>query len=126
MLIDNSGYVNPILALVPLGTGNALFHSLHKQSSISTSDSANSLYIQALHTLLHGSPRPLPIFRATFSPGARLLTNEGQTATPLTHNTLFGAIVASYGLHATLVADSDTPEYRKHGAARFGLIAKDL
>lgn len=35
-------------------------------------------------------------------------------------------MVASYGLHATLVADSDTTEYRKHGDKRFGLIAKDL
>jgi diacylglycerol kinase family enzyme len=44
----------------------------------------------------------------------------------LTNNTLYGAVVASYGLHATLVADSDTTEYRKHGAKRFGLVAKDL
>ena len=35
-------------------------------------------------------------------------------------------MVASYGLHATLVADSDTLEYRKHGAARFGKVANDL
>lgn len=35
-------------------------------------------------------------------------------------------MVASYGLHATLVADSDTTEYRKHGDKRFGLVAKDL
>jgi len=34
--------------------------------------------------------------------------------------------VASYGFHATLVADSDTTEYRKHGEKRFGLVAKDL
>lgn len=34
--------------------------------------------------------------------------------------------MASYGLHATLVADSDTVEYRKHGDKRFGLVAKDL
>ena len=35
-------------------------------------------------------------------------------------------MVASYGLHSTLVADSDTTEYRKHGAKRFGLVANDL
>jgi diacylglycerol kinase family enzyme len=34
--------------------------------------------------------------------------------------------VASYGLHATLVADSDTTEYRKHGDKRFRLVANDL
>jgi diacylglycerol kinase family enzyme len=79
-----------------------------------------------LRTLLHGIPKPLPIFFAKFSPGARLLTNEGQTENPLTNSTLFGAVVASYGFHATLVADSDTTEYRKHGDKRFGLVAKDL
>ena len=42
------------------------------------------------------------------------------------NNTLYGAVVASYGMHSTLVADSDTPEYRKHGAARFGIVAQDL
>jgi diacylglycerol kinase family enzyme len=105
---------------LPLGTGNALFHSLHRPSTLP------STYIQSLRTLLHGTPRPLPVFQATFSPGARSLSNEGQTATPLVHNTLYGAVVASYGLHATLVADSDTTEYRKHGDKRFGLVANDL
>lgn len=41
-------------------------------------------------------------------------------------NALFGAVVASYGFHSTLVADSDTTEYRKHGIARFGMIAQEL
>jgi hypothetical protein len=105
---------------MPLGTGNALFHSLHRPSPLP------SIYIQGLRTLLHGNPKPLPIFRASFSPGSRFLSNEGQTATPIPNNTLHGAVVASYGLHATLVADSDTTEYRKHGDKRFGLVAKDL
>ncbi|KUJ14599.1 uncharacterized protein LY89DRAFT_621164 [Mollisia scopiformis] len=117
-----STYRRPVLAQLPLGTGNALFHSLHKP----TSAGVPSLYIQGLRTLLHGTPRPLPIFRATFSPSARLLTNEARTASPLKNNTLYGAVVASYGLHSTLVADSDTTEYRKHGDKRFGLVANDL
>jgi diacylglycerol kinase family enzyme len=120
ILIVLSSYVKPILSQLPLGTGNALFHSIHKPSSIP------SIYIQGLRTLLHGIPNPLPIFYAKFSPGARLLTNEGQTASPLTNGILYGAVGASYGLHATLVADSDTTEYRKHGDKRFGLVAKDL
>ncbi|KAF8860580.1 hypothetical protein BDZ45DRAFT_619607 [Acephala macrosclerotiorum] len=115
-------YKRPTLAQLPLGTGNALFHSLHKP----TDAGLPSIYIQGLRTLLHGTPKPLPIFRATFSPGARLITNEAQTTSPLKNNTLYGAVVASYGLHATLVADSDTTEYRKHGDKRFGLVAKDL
>ncbi|KAH8651904.1 ATP-NAD kinase-like domain-containing protein [Tricladium varicosporioides] len=116
----SSTYVPPTLCQLPLGTGNALFHSLHKSSKIP------SIYIQGLRTLLHGSPKPLPIFEAKFSSGARSLTNEGQKATPLSNSTVYGAVVASYGLHATLVADSDTTEYRKHGDKRFGLVAKDL
>ena len=120
ILYEHSTYTKPILSQLPLGTGNALFHSLHKCSPLP------SLYIQGLRTLLHGTPRPLPIFRATFSPGTRALTNEARTKTPLQNNTLYGAVVASYGLHATLVADSDTTEYRKHGDKRFGLVANDL
>ncbi|KAF4627572.1 hypothetical protein G7Y89_g10582 [Cudoniella acicularis] len=123
-LLESGGrsknYTPPILFQLPLGTGNALFHSLHRSSHLP------SIYIQGLRTLLHGSPKPLPIFQARFSPGARLVTDEGQKATPLSNDTLYGAVVASYGLHATLVADSDTTEYRKHGDKRFGLVAKDL
>ncbi|KAF7949427.1 uncharacterized protein EAE97_002936 [Botrytis byssoidea] len=113
-------YVNPTLSQLPLGTGNALFHSLHRPSPIP------SIYIQGLRTLLHGTPLPLPIFSVKFSSGARTITNEGQTETPLTNNIVYGAVVASYGLHATLVADSDTVEYRKHGDQRFHLVANDL
>ncbi|EPE24139.1 hypothetical protein GLAREA_07989 [Glarea lozoyensis ATCC 20868] len=116
----SSDYTPPVICQIPLGTGNALFHSLHRSST------TPSIYVQALRTLLTGQPKPLPTFKATFSPGARLLTHEGQSATPLSNNTLYGAVVASYGLHSTLVADSDTTEYRKHGDKRFGLVAKDL
>ncbi|PSS12292.1 hypothetical protein M430DRAFT_144441 [Amorphotheca resinae ATCC 22711] len=116
----SSTYVKPIVTQLPLGTGNALFHSLHRPSPLP------SIYIQGLRTLFHGKPRPLPLFRASFSPGARALSNEGRTATPLQNDRLYGAVVASYGLHATLVADSDTTEYRAHGDKRFGLVATDL
>lgn len=118
--LNRSTYVKPIVTLIPLGTGNALFHSLHRGSAIP------SMYVQGLRTLLGGEPRTLPVYRATFSPGARSLSDEGQTATPLPTGGLYGAVVASYGLHATLVADSDTTEYRKHGDKRFSLVAKDL
>ncbi|KAG4031329.1 hypothetical protein MFRU_009g01160 [Monilinia fructicola] len=118
---EKSGsYVKPTLSQLPLGTGNALFHSLHRPSPIP------SIYVQGLRTLLHGTPLPLPIFSVRFSSGARTITNEGQTETPLTNNIVYGAVVASYGLHATLVADSDTVEYRKHGDKRFHLVAGDL
>ncbi|KAK4547768.1 hypothetical protein LTR36_000726 [Oleoguttula mirabilis] len=117
---QSRSYVKPSVALLPLGTGNAL---------------ANSAGIigdntMGLKTLLQGSQKELPLFCATFSPGARLLVNEGRDerplhtvdGTPLAH----GAVVCSWGLHASLVANSDSAEYRKFGAERFGMAAKDL
>ncbi|RDW77777.1 hypothetical protein BP6252_05830 [Coleophoma cylindrospora] len=118
----SSNYTKPVLVQLPLGTGNALFHSLHKTPNPSIA----SPYIQGLRTLLYGTPKPLPILSAEFSSGTRVLSNEGQTASPIPKSTLYGAVVASYGLHATLVADSDTTEYRKHGRDRFGIAANNL
>ena len=120
VLTYSSSYESTIIALFPLGTGNALFHSNHKSSTIP------SIYIQGLRTLLRGVPKRLPIFQANFSPGARLLTNEARDSVPLQNNIIYGAVVASYGLHATLVADSDTTEWRKHGDKRFGMVAQNL
>lgn len=39
---------------------------------------------------------------------------------------MYGAVVASWGLHAALVADSDTAEYRKFGSERFKMAANEL
>jgi len=39
---------------------------------------------------------------------------------------VYGAVVCSWALHASLVADSDTTEYRKHGTNRFQMAAKEL
>ncbi|KAK4109592.1 hypothetical protein N656DRAFT_839032 [Canariomyces notabilis] len=129
----------PTIALLPLGTGNALFHSLHKPHY--SASPAPSPLVLALRTLFSGRPAPLPTFRATFSPGARLVAghapppssspqaqeqsqssdSQGQ---PVTH--LVGAIVASYGFHASIVWESDTPAYRVHGDKRFGMAAAEL
>ncbi|KAJ0305185.1 hypothetical protein COL5a_009025 [Colletotrichum fioriniae] len=136
----------PTLALLPLGTGNACFHSLHKPLY---AEKGPSHMVLGLRTLFFGTSRPLPSFRASFSPGARLISytaDPGPHAPPLgerdgdgqgddetalsRHDTsvdhLFGAIVASYGFHAQLVWESDTPEYRKHGDKRFGMVAQEL
>ena len=120
VLMSSSSYQSPIVVLFPLGTGNASFHSIHQSSTIP------SIYVQGLRTLLRGTPKPLPIFQAKFSPDAKLLTNEARTATPVPDGILYGAVVASYGLHATLVADSDTTEWRQHGDKRFGMVAQNL
>ncbi|SMR48809.1 unnamed protein product [Zymoseptoria tritici ST99CH_1E4] len=123
-----STYQPPTLILLPLGTGNALANSSSQTLPSSLLPPDQTLNIRSL---LLGTPHPLPLFRATFSPGSRILTNEGQTATPLHQDpqtgdhVAHGAVVLSWGFHATLVADSDTPEYRKHGSARFQLAAKE-
>lgn len=115
-------YVRPNVALIPLGTGNALAHSLPI-----TSDNT-----MGLMSLLRGHHQPLPLFQITFSPGARLLVNEGSEERELsegdTHGQqpmMWGAVVASWGMHAGLVADSDTAEYRKYGVERFQMAAKE-
>ena len=112
-------YRKPNIALLPLGTGNALAHS----TGI-TFDKT-----MGVSTLLQGAPKELPLFCTSFSPGARLLVNEAReerelrtvNGVPIAH----GAVVCSWGLHAGLVADSDTAEYRKFGAERFKMAAKE-
>ncbi|KAK4163178.1 sphingosine kinase 1 [Cladorrhinum sp. PSN259] len=109
---------SPVIALLPLGTANALFHSLHKRDEPSSSSSL----VLALRTLLKGDARDLPTFRASFSPGSKLAGSED--GEEVDH--LRGAIVTSYGFHASLVHESDTPQYRVHGSKRFGMAAAEL
>jgi diacylglycerol kinase family enzyme len=114
-------YLAPSIVILPLGTGNALANSL----------GAKDDYTWGLSTLVQGTPAWLPLFRATFSSGARLLVNEGRDEEEIPTNalyggpTLHGAVVVSWGMHATLVADSDTAAYRKFGVDRFKMAAKE-
>ncbi|KAI0411988.1 ATP-NAD kinase-like domain-containing protein [Xylaria grammica] len=132
----------PLIAILPLGTGNALFHSLHK---IVKTPAASDL-TQGLRTLLRGRVAPLPSFKATFPEGSRTITySETSNTAPAGNNSdntvdptpslgeqteyvshLYGVVVASYGFHSQLVWESDTPEYRKHGAKRFQMVAGEL
>ncbi|KAM4056947.1 diacylglycerol kinase catalytic domain-containing protein [Hirsutella rhossiliensis] len=127
-----SGSPRPLLALLPLGTGNALFHSLHKPVA---SDPGPSPLVLGLRTLFLGASADLPVFQATFSPGAHTVSHVevvkqtggapvARQDTPV--STLHAAIVASYGFHASIVFESDTPEYRAHGDKRFGMVAQEL
>ena len=111
----------PNIALIPSGTGNAM------ANSIGLLDQP----ITGLMALLRGKPVPIPVFRATFSPGSQLITADDDTKTTINQNgltnpTIYGAVVASWGIHAALVADSDTPEYRKFGSERFKMAIKEL
>jgi diacylglycerol kinase family enzyme len=113
----------PTLAILPLGTANALFHSLHKPL-YAASPSPTPLVL-ALRTLFLPTtvPAPLPVFRARFSAGAHMMHGDqrGREVSALS-----GAIVASYGLHASIVWESDTPEYRSFGVKRFAMVAAEL
>jgi len=126
----------PLLALLPLGTGNALFNSLHK--TVKTPPAASDL-VQGLRTLLRGKAAPLPSFKAVFPEGSRTIAyseaSESASSTDkpaeleehansVAH--LYGVVVASYGFHSQLVWESDTPAYRQHGAARFQMVAQEL
>lgn len=113
-------YTRPRVSLLPLGTGNALANSLR----------INQDNTMGLAAILRGELGPLPIFKSTFSSGARLLYDEARQERELLQDpatgkpTLWGAVVCSWGLHATLVGDSDTSEYRKYGVERFQMAAK--
>jgi diacylglycerol kinase family enzyme len=115
-------YRAPVLNLLPMGTGNALANS--------TGILDRTL---GLRSLVCGSPKPLPCFKASFTKGSRLLTNEGKSTAmipnfqeQLDEFVMYGAIVCSWALHASIVADSDTSAYRVHGTQRFQMAAKEL
>lgn len=114
-------YKRPNLYILPFGTGNALANSYNCCNDNTW----------GLSALLRGTARPLPSIRIKFSPGSRLLVPETLQEQPLPKDThgepvLYAAVVCSWGLHASLVCDSDTAEYRKFGAERFLMAAKAL
>lgn len=113
-------FLKPLIALIPMGTANALAWS----SGVGVAE-------DALNALMKGKPKSLPSFKVCFSPGANLVVNEGQDREALNAGdgddcVVYGAVVCSWGLHASLVAMSDTTEYRKHGLERFKMAAGQL
>jgi diacylglycerol kinase family enzyme len=63
------------------------------------------------------------------SKGAKFVVNEGRAREEIIQRgkaEIYGAVVFSWGLHASLVAASDTAEYRKHGVGRFKMAAQEL
>lgn len=109
-----TSYIPPNIALLPLGTGNALAHSTNLGDPK-----------HAVTRLFAGTPRAIPTFTVSFSLGAQLLSNEGQTRTPVLAS-MHGCVVFSWGLHASLVHMSDTPANRVYGTTRFKMAAEAL
>ena len=118
---QNLNFVKPCVGLLSLGSGNALANSSR----------LNSDSTKGLSSLLKGRPYSLPTFTVKFSPGSELLVDEARNTESLPvdsegTSTLYGTVVCSWALHAALVADSDTTEYRRHGSERFSMAAKEL
>ncbi|KAI1814590.1 ATP-NAD kinase-like domain-containing protein [Poronia punctata] len=136
----------PVIALLPLGTGNALFNSLHMTNKKNESEDggsgsgSGSDLVKGLRTLVRGRAAKLPSFKVLFPDGSRTIAyskeeekggnndeeeeEEEEKRDAVTH--LYGVVVASYGFHSQLVWESDTPAYRKHGAKRFQMVAGEL
>ncbi|KAI4128755.1 MAG: hypothetical protein LQ341_006649 [Variospora aurantia] len=113
-------YLKPTIGLISMGTGNAMANST----------GLNRDATRGLGRIFRGVPQNLPTFKAHFSPGSVFLTDEARRTEPLPlesgHGIVHGVVVCSWALHASLVADSDTTEYRKYGAQRFQMAAKEL
>jgi len=95
------------LATLPQGTGNGLATSYHTARGI-----------PPLYALLFGSPKPLPVYTAAFSPGAKWM-NGGDA------DTAKGVVVASWGFHAALVADAEFLRGEGVGVERFHTTAQE-
>lgn len=88
-----------LFSLIPTGTGNALASTLYRRGAFSP-----------MSTLVLGTPHVHPTFHVRFSTG----------------ESLRGAVVVSWGFHASLVADSDGKDYReKYGNERFAVAAHE-
>ncbi|KAI9720138.1 MAG: hypothetical protein M1828_005784 [Chrysothrix sp. TS-e1954] len=114
-------YVPPTVLLIPAGTGNALANS----TRILDPSSPPNDETYGLRTLAQGEPRSLPAVSVTFSPPARPYVPPDSDP-PLSNEEITqvtAVVVVSWGLHAALVSDSDTPSFRKHGNARFSMAA---
>lgn len=114
-------YTKPAIGLLTLGTGNAFANSTGLNKDLT----------RGLRHFFQGEPHRIPTFTAKFSPGSVLLIDEGRSTEtlPLSDgetSVVYGAVVCSWALHASLVADSDTAEYRKYGTERFQMAANEL
>lgn len=107
------------LICVPTGTGNAISHSIGHGS-----------VAKAISRMFLGKLQPLANFKVEFPPGTSVVLPDTDFSEPPSTTTTelspFHAFaVASWGIHASLVADSDSTEFRKYGIERFKMAAGD-
>ena len=96
---------------IPGGTGNSLALSLNITNPI-----------DSIIRLLQGKQLPLYLYDVDFSQGSYYLTHDEKRDQVQSTGLKF-LVVLSWGFHASLVADSDTLELRKHGLERFQIAA---
>lgn len=114
-LAGNPNKGNIDLVVVPTGSGNALALSL----------GLNDLHtaLQKLFTSKDTALEPLNIYLARLPEGTKNLF-RGEEISPAPAQFYF-LVVFSWAFHASLVADSDTEELRKHGNERFRIAAQN-
>lgn len=96
---------------IPGGTGNSLSLSLNITNPL-----------DAIIRLFSSTKiLPLNLYEIDFPQGSRYLIANELGSQVSSH--LKFLIVVSWGFHASLVADSDTPELRSHGIKRFQIAA---
>lgn len=96
---------------IPGGTGNSLSLSLNITNPLDA----------IIRLFSAGTTLPLNLYEVDFPQGSHyLIANE--LGSPVPSHLKF-LVVLSWGFHASLVADSDTPGLRKHGIKRFQLAA---
>ncbi|EDK45982.1 conserved hypothetical protein [Lodderomyces elongisporus NRRL YB-4239] len=103
-----------VLFPIPMGTGNSFALSLGITNPLKS-------LVQLLAAT--AKPAPLNLYNVLLPHGSyKLVQNE---KSPLPSNSLQFLVVFSWAFHASLVADSDTPELRKHGLERFKMAAEN-
>lgn len=118
---DSSPADDPLhlnLICIPTGSGNAISNSIGHES-----------IAKSISRIFLGELQPLANFRVQFPEGSRFLQPNSPIPTSSTTPAMLSSIpqlgsfhtfaVVSWGFHASLVADSDSAEYRKFGVARF-------
>lgn len=96
------------ISAIPTGTGNALANSIGHHG-----------VAHAISRLFVGSVEPLANYEVEFPRG----TVDLNLGKPI--KSLQSLVVFSWAFHAALVADSDRPEYRELGPARFHKAAQE-
>lgn len=107
---NQKGQIN--IATIPEGTGNALTLSNGPKNEIEA--------VWRVLTASNTRKAPFHLYQAEFPPDSMIHHHDGYKEAVL--HLLF-IVVASWAFHASLVADSDSDEMRKHGIDRFKIAA---